>query len=136
MLVSKSYLKWFLNFYALKIWDLLLKKGLSTLIHIGPGVSFTLGWVGDVSRIMQYIVLFGTFSWLPYVKVLLNRPFQNPSLSGILVFSPGYLSWVSALLALVCWGFLFFVKVLVQAGCLSWPRTLLALVCRGICFVC
>ena len=34
----------------------------STSIHIGLAVSFTLGWVGDVSRIMQYIVLFGTFS--------------------------------------------------------------------------
>ena len=48
----------------------LFLKSSSISIHIGPAVSFTLGWVGDVPGIKQYMIWFEELTRTTYFLIL------------------------------------------------------------------
>ena len=52
------------------MWELLSFKGSSISIHIGPAVSFTLGLVGDVPGIIQYMIWFEEQTRTTYFLIL------------------------------------------------------------------
>ena len=53
-------------FIKIQTWEFSKWKCPFISIHIGPVVSFTLGWVGDVPGIIQYMIWFEEQTWMTY----------------------------------------------------------------------
>ena len=120
-------------FYKSKRGKPFFLKGLSISIHIGPAVSFTLGWVGDVPGIIQYMIWFEeqtktTYFLILWVFTISTQPSFLKNCSGDSQFNSDKFSlvnpwldfWEPASFSFLEWGEKFWVRELPLGEFFSW----------------